>query len=42
MKKKHNSIWYVPSALVTGTNLFLGVRAYRWSQDPPKTVGIVP
>jgi hypothetical protein len=42
MKKKHNSIWYVPSALVTGANLFLGARAYRWSQDPPKTVGIVP
>jgi hypothetical protein len=34
MKKRHNSIWYVPAALVTGANLFFGVRAYRWSQDP--------
>jgi hypothetical protein len=34
MKKKHNSIWYVPSALVSGANLFFGIRAYRWSQDP--------
>jgi hypothetical protein len=33
MKKKHSSIWYVPSAIVGGANLFLGVRAYRWSQD---------
>ena len=42
MKKKHSSIWYVPAAAVTGANLFLAMRAYRWSQDPPKTVGIVP
>jgi hypothetical protein len=42
MKKKHSSIWYVPAAIVTGGNLFLAMRAYRWSQDPPKTVGIVP
>lgn len=33
MKKKHSRIWYVPAALVGGANLFLGVRAYRWSQD---------
>jgi len=33
MKKKHSRIWYVPSAIVGGANLFLGVRAYRWSQD---------
>jgi hypothetical protein len=33
MKKKHSHIWYVPAALVTGANLFFGVRAYRWSQD---------
>lgn len=33
MKKRHSRIWYVPSALVGGANLFLGVRAYRWSQD---------
>lgn len=34
MKKKHSHIWYAPSALVTGANVFLGVRAYRWSNDP--------
>ncbi len=33
MKKRHSRIWYVPAALVTGANLFFGVRAYRWSQD---------
>ena len=42
MKKRHSSMWYVPAAVVTGANLFFGVRAYRWSQDPPKTVGITP
>jgi hypothetical protein len=42
MKKRHGSMWYVPAAVVTGANLFFGVRAYRWSQDPPKTVGITP
>ncbi len=34
MKKKHSHIWYAPSALVTGANVFLGIRAYRWSNDP--------
>ena len=34
MKRKHNHIWYAPSAAVTGANVFLGIRAYRWSQDP--------
>ena len=34
MKRKHSSIWYVPSAIVGGANLFLGVRAYRSSQEP--------
>jgi hypothetical protein len=33
MKKKHSRIWYVPSALVTGANAFLSVRAYRWMHD---------
>lgn len=33
MKKKHSHIWYAPSALITGANVFLGVRAYRWTQD---------
>jgi hypothetical protein len=34
MKKKHSRIWYVPAALVTGANMFLAVRAYRWMNDP--------
>ncbi|HEV8046180.1 MAG TPA: hypothetical protein VGP35_00515 [Terriglobales bacterium] len=34
MKKKHSHIWYAPSAFVTGANVFLGIRAYRWSNDP--------
>lgn len=34
MKKKHSHIWYAPSAAVTGANVVLGIRAYRWSQDP--------
>jgi hypothetical protein len=34
MKKKHNHIWYAPSTAVTGANVFLGIRAYRWTQDP--------
>jgi hypothetical protein len=33
MKKKHSHIWYVPGAFVTGANIFLGVRAYRWTND---------
>jgi hypothetical protein len=33
MKRKHSRIWYVPAACVTAANIFLGVRAYRWSQD---------
>lgn len=33
MKRKHNHIWYVPAALVTGANIFFGVRAYRWSRE---------
>ena len=33
MKRKHSHIWYAPSALVTGANVFVGVRAYRWTQQ---------
>jgi hypothetical protein len=33
MKRKHSHMWYVPAAAVTAANVFLGVRAYRWSQD---------
>ena len=33
MKKKHSHIWYVPAALVTGANIFFGVRAFRWARD---------
>jgi len=34
LKRKHNHMWYVPAAVVTGANVFLAVRAYRWTQDP--------
>jgi hypothetical protein len=33
MKRKHNSVWYVPAALVTGANIFFGLRAYHWTQQ---------
>jgi hypothetical protein len=33
MKKKHSHIWYAPPSLVTGANVFLGIRAYRWTQQ---------
>jgi hypothetical protein len=33
MKKKHSRIWYAAPALVTGANMFLAVRAYRWMND---------
>lgn len=42
MKKRHSSMWYVPAAVVSGANLFFGVRAYRWAQDPPKGLGVTP
>jgi len=29
MKAKHNHLWYVPSALVTGANVYVGIHAYR-------------
>ena len=33
MKRKHNHMWYVPAALVTGANLFFAWRAYHWTQQ---------
>jgi hypothetical protein len=33
MKRKHNHLWYVPAAAVTGANLFFAYRAYHWSQE---------
>ena len=33
MKKKHSRIWYAAPAIVTGANMFLAVRAYRWMND---------
>ena len=33
MKRKHSSVWYVPAALVAGANIFLGMRAYHWTQQ---------
>jgi hypothetical protein len=33
LKRKHNHMWYLPAAVVTGANVFLGVRAYRWTQQ---------
>jgi hypothetical protein len=39
LKKEHNHLWYVPAAAVSGANLFLAVRAYRWGGDPSIPVG---
>ena len=33
MKKKHHHLWYVPAAVVTGANVVLAVRAYRWTNQ---------
>jgi len=33
MKRKHSHLWYVPAAVVTGANVFLGYRAYHWTQQ---------
>jgi hypothetical protein len=33
LKRKHNHIWYVPAAAVTGANLFFAYRAYHWGQE---------
>jgi hypothetical protein len=29
LKRKHNSMWIVPEALVTGANLFVGIHSWR-------------
>jgi len=39
MKRKHNHLWYIPTAVVTGANLFLAVQAYRWTQRPNLVTG---
>jgi hypothetical protein len=33
LKRKHNHIWFVPAAAVTGANLFFAYRAYHWTQE---------
>lgn len=33
MKKKHSPIWYVPSALVTAANVYVGIHAYHRTQQ---------
>lgn len=33
LKRKHNHMWYVPAAAVTGANLFFAYRAYHFSQE---------
>lgn len=33
MKRKHSPIWYVPAALVTAANIYVGVHAYRRTQQ---------
>ena len=33
LKRKHNHMWYVPAAAVTGANLFFAYRAYHWTQE---------
>jgi hypothetical protein len=33
LKRKHNHVWYVPAAAVTGANLFFAYRAYHWTQE---------
>jgi hypothetical protein len=41
MKKKHSRIWYLPDALVTVANFYVGVHAYRRTQDTVK-LGVAP
>jgi hypothetical protein len=36
LKRKHNHMWYVPAAAVTGTNIFFAYRAYHWTQEHSK------
>jgi hypothetical protein len=33
LKRKHNHIWYVPAAAVTGANIFLAYSAYHWGHE---------
>jgi len=33
MKKKHSRIWFVPEALVTVANVYVGIHAYRRTQE---------
>ncbi len=33
MKKRHNSLWFMPSALMTAANLYIGIHAYHRSQE---------
>jgi hypothetical protein len=33
LKRKHNHMWYVPAAAVTGANIFFAYRAFHWSQE---------
>ena len=33
LKKNHRSMWYVPSALVTAANVYVGVHAYHRTQQ---------
>ena len=33
LKRKHNHVWYLPAAAVTGANLFFAYRAYHWTQE---------
>jgi len=33
MKKKHSPIWYVPSALVTAANVYVGIHAFHRTQQ---------
>jgi hypothetical protein len=40
MKRKHSRIWFMPSALVTVANIYVGVHAYHRTQDPSLPVGV--
>lgn len=33
LKRKHNHMWYIPPAAVTGANIFFAWRAYHWTQQ---------
>ena len=33
LKRKHNHMWFVPAAAVTGANIFFAYRAYHWTQE---------